>query len=119
MAIEFQRIERRPSMASTISEILRLQAENERLRAEIKRSETRRAAMGAETKRLKAEKERLLTKSAALEAKKERLEARRRTLERRVGLHSSNSGKPPAPRRTKVPRSHSGGQPAHKGATLR
>ena len=77
----------------------------------------------------KADIERLLTENAALKELIEGLQSRIAELERRLGLDSSNSGKPPSsdglkkPRRTGSLREPSGkprgGQKGHRGETLR
>ena len=71
----------------------------------------------------------LLALVAALEAENAALKARLAELERRLGLNSSNSGKPPSsdgltkPARVRSLRDRSGkkpgGQKGHKGETLR
>ena len=95
---------------AAVGEIAGLRAENARLRAELaawqQRAEGQRAEIGG-------------------------LQQRLEELERQVGLHSANSGKPPssdgprkppAAQRTRSQRGRSGkrsgGQPGHRGATL-
>src|SRR6202011_1425586 len=78
---------------------------------------------------LEADIERLLTENAALKELIEGLQSRIAELERRLGLNSSNSGKPPSSdglnkaARVKSLREPSGkktgGQKGHKGETLR
>ena len=75
---------------------------------------------------LEAEIERLLRENAAMKELIERLQSKIAELERRLGLDSSNSGKPPSSdglkRRTKSLRTPSGkkagGQLGHRGETL-
>src|ERR1700693_2985971 len=77
---------------------------------------------------LEAEIERLLRENAAMKELIERLQSKIAELERRRGLDSSNSGKPPSsdglkkPARTRSLRERSGnkpgGQKGHKGETL-
>src|SRR5271168_4054619 len=74
-------------------------------------------------------REELIALIAAQAAEMAALKARLAELERRLGLNSSNSGKPPSSDGLKKParvsslrdrsRKPSGGQPGHKGETLR
>src|SRR6202035_511419 len=78
---------------------------------------------------LEADIERLLTENAALKGMIEGLQSRIAELQRRLGLNSSNSGKPSSrdglktPARTRSLREPSGrprgGQKGHPGETLR
>ena len=86
----------------------------------------------AENARLRGANEQLRATVERQQAEMAGLQQRLEELERRVGLNSGNSGKPPssdgpakppAPKRTRSQRGRSGkrpgGQPGHKGATLR
>ncbi len=105
---------------ATATRLGQLQAEHAALRAEYEKLRAENAEQRAEYEKLRAENQQL----------RQRLEE----LERRVGLDSSNSGKPPSSdgpakrparkrKRTRSQRGRSGkrpgGQPGHKGATLR
>ncbi len=65
----------------------------------------------------------LLAENAQLRAEIAQLRQLVEQLQRRLGLDSSNSGKPPAQQRTRSQRGRTGkrpgGQPGHKGVTLR
>ena len=90
-------------------------------------------ASGEQLAELRAENAALRTENKELRAQSAEQRQRLEELERRVGLNSSNSGKPPSsdgprkpPARRRKTRSlrgkfgkRSGGQPGHKGHTLR
>jgi len=86
------------------------------------------ACLQAEKARLEAENARLEAEKARLEAENARLAAENAELRRRLGLNSQNSHKPPSSdgyrkkrARPALPKEKKplGGQPGHKGKTLR
>jgi transposase len=87
------------------------------------------ASLEAEVACLQAEVAHLRTENACLQAENDRLQAENAELRRRLGLNSGNSHKPPSsdgyrkkrvqPALPKGEKRLSGGQPGHKGRTLR
>jgi len=101
--------------------IASLEAQVASLQAEVVR-------LGAENTRLQAENTRLQAENASLQIENTRLQAENAELRRRLGLKSQNSHKPPSSdgyRKKRIqpalPRGKKpfGGQPGHKGKTLR
>lgn len=87
------------------------------------------ASLEAEVAHLRAENARLQAEVVRLQAENARLQAENAELRRRLGLNSGNSHKPPSsdgyrkkrvqPALPKGEKRTSGGQPGHKGRTLR
>ena len=87
------------------------------------------ASLEAEVAHLRAENARLQAEVVRLQAENARLQAENAELRRRLGLNSGNSHKPPSsdgyrkkrvqPALPKGEKQASGGQPGHKGRTLR